>query len=386
MCESITIKNFGPIKEVIIPELRSLNVFIGKSGSGKSTVMKVLAAFQWIYKMNSVRSYLKRSGLKRSPFRFRLEDILKRDGLYTYLRPDTEIIYCNNGVEFSYRKGEKLMGVQSIMSGQNLSLEKIAFISDKRGSIPNIITGMMNIRHGLFYLEDTMENFVKARDVIPVTELGYLGVKFETRKTNMGPRIMVVPIEGDDKYQIPLHEASSGMQSVSALHYIVEYFANHFDLVESMNSSILSYLSKTDNIKAFKADTNIGEFPHRRIAIHIEEPELSLFPINQIGLMEFIYSSLLKDNEDNVSHQVNIATHSPYLINHLNLMMKAAEKHVKVNGASLRKDDVNLFYVADGGIEDLRLANAALVNTDVLSEDISRIYDQYLQLDNMQEE
>lgn len=384
MRESITIRNFGPINEVVIPELRPLNVFVGKSGSGKSTIMKVLAAFQWIYKMNCVRSYLKRSGLRKSPFRFRLEDMLKRGGLNSYLRQDTEIIYSNNGVEFVYRKGEKLIGVQSVMPKESLSLEKIAFISDKRGSIPNIVSGMMSIRHGLYYLEDTLENFVKARDVIPETSLEYLGVKFEIRKTNMGPRIMVVPIGGADKYQIPLHEASSGIQSVSALHYIVEYFANHFDLIESMNSSILSYLSKTDNIKAFKTDTNIGEFPHRRVAIHIEEPELSLFPVNQIGLMEFIYSKLLNCENNNVANQVNVATHSPYLINHLNLMMKASEKNVKINGAALRKENVNLFYVNDGNVEDLMLQNAALVNTDVLSDDISLIYEKYRQLDTLE--
>lgn len=56
MQESIVIKNFGPVKEVEISNIRLFTVFIGESGSGKSTVMKVIALFRWIYKMVNIRS------------------------------------------------------------------------------------------------------------------------------------------------------------------------------------------------------------------------------------------------------------------------------------------------------------------------------------------
>lgn len=244
MAESLTIRNFGPIKEIEIPILRPLNVFVGPSGSGKSTIMKVLAAFQWLYKMLCIRSYLKRSGVKRSPFRFRVEDLLKHNGLSGYMQPDTEIIYRNESTELIYNRRSKLQGANTLVPPQEISLEKIAFISDKRMTIPNILSGMINIRHGLFYLEDTLEIFMLAWDAIPSTEVDYLGVKFETKRTGAGRRIMVVPLSDDAKaYALPLHEASSGIQSVSAVHYIAEYFARHYDLVNSINSSVLSYLA-----------------------------------------------------------------------------------------------------------------------------------------------
>jgi len=40
MKESIIIKNFGPLKEVEIDDIKPLTVFIGKSAGGKSIIMK----------------------------------------------------------------------------------------------------------------------------------------------------------------------------------------------------------------------------------------------------------------------------------------------------------------------------------------------------------
>ena len=380
MAESLTIRNFGPIKEIEIPNLQPLNVFVGPSGSGKSTIMKVLAAFQWLYKMLCIRSYLKSSGVKRSPFRFRVEDLLKRNGLIGYMQPDTEIIYRNESSELRYNRRRKLQGANTLVPPQEVSLEKIAFISDKRMTIPNILSGMINIRHGLFYLEDTLENFMHAWDAIPSTDVDYLGVKFETKRTGAGRRIMVVPISDATKgYSLPLHEASSGIQCVSAVHYIAEYFAHHYDLVKSINSSVLNYLSRTDSLSDFKTQTNIGDFPRRRITLHIEEPELGLFPDNQTGLMEYLYRNFFSAEErpDHIAFQLNVATHSPYLVNHLNLMFKAAETRRPINGATLNFEDVNLFYLHSGVLNDMRLLNAPIMNTDVLSNTIENIYELY---------
>lgn len=191
---------------------------------------------------------------------------------------------------------------------------------------------------------------------------------------------MVVPISDATKgYSLPLHEASSGIQCVSAVHYIAEYFAHHYDLVKSINSSVLNYLSRTDSLSDFKTQTNIGDFPRRRITLHIEEPELSLFPDNQTGLMEYLYRNFFSAEErpDHIAFQLNVATHSPYLVNHLNLMFKAAETRRPINGATLNFEDVNLFYLHSGVLNDMRLLNAPIMNTDVLSNTIENIYELY---------
>ena len=47
MKESIIIKNFGPLKEVEIDDIKPLTVFIGKSAGGKSIIMKVIVLMRY---------------------------------------------------------------------------------------------------------------------------------------------------------------------------------------------------------------------------------------------------------------------------------------------------------------------------------------------------
>jgi AAA15 family ATPase/GTPase len=98
MKESIHIKNLGPIKDIFIDDIKPITVLIGESGSGKSTLMKAIALFRWIYKMHNIRSYLKRSKVSKSPFRFRMDTYFKNCGFEQYLKNSPEITYS---VEFS---------------------------------------------------------------------------------------------------------------------------------------------------------------------------------------------------------------------------------------------------------------------------------------------
>lgn len=81
---------------------------------------------------------------------------------------------------------------------------------------------------------------------------------------------------------------------------------------------------------------------------------------------------------------LSVATHSPYIINHLNLLMKAADKGVLIEGASLDYDQTEVYAVENGELRNLKVQNAHLVNTDYLSEDINEIYDEYDKLDGIQ--
>ena len=57
--ESLVIKNFGPVTDIEIPEIAPYLFLIGESGSGKSTILKVLAMMRHMYKQINLRSYLK---------------------------------------------------------------------------------------------------------------------------------------------------------------------------------------------------------------------------------------------------------------------------------------------------------------------------------------
>ena len=66
MKEYLRIQNFGPIVDIELDDIAPLTILIGESGSGKSTVMKVLSMFRWIYKRIVLRSYVRQAKIKKT--------------------------------------------------------------------------------------------------------------------------------------------------------------------------------------------------------------------------------------------------------------------------------------------------------------------------------
>lgn len=208
MRESIEIRNFGPIRDVRIDTVKSLTVLIGDTGSGKSTIMKLLALFQWIYKMWCIRSYLHYSGITKSPFRFRSESYLKNNGLDDYLQAESEIIYINGTHRITYDGKTKLHLSSRYVSEQELSLEKVAFISDQRGMIPELLQNGSHTTNN-YYLSDTYENYKQASETIKTFNVDYLGVKLRVKKTSHGTKHEISPCHiGNNDYSIELSHSS----------------------------------------------------------------------------------------------------------------------------------------------------------------------------------
>lgn len=373
--ESLEIRNFGPVREIRLPELGRINLFIGESGSGKSTVMKVLAMMRWVFKMVCVRTYFRNSGL-RTPFILRTDSILKTNGLWPFLKPDSEIIYRNGEYEIRIQKGG-LKFPSKYVDDSDMTLQKVAYISDKRVLIPDLAAGNVTLRHNMFYLDETFLNFQKALDVIPASDMDYLGVRMMVRKTAGGRRVFVSGLPGGEKFEnLPLTSASSGMQSSVALHFIIRYFSRYFDIVEAVNSTIIRYLATTDNLSQFKGDINIGQFPHRRISLHLEEPELSLFPTNQWGLMQYLVKECIMGERAEID--LTMATHSPYILTALNIMMLAyrarlrdtslADAIVGHDFPALDPDSVKVWRMTNGYLETIFDDELQLIDGTVLDE------------------
>ena len=111
MKERLEIRKFGPIDHLIMDDIKPMTILVGESGCGKSTIMKVLAIFRWIYKMVNIRSYLKDySGLRKTPFEFNFPSYLKLGGLESYLKTDTFFSYSRGfcSMEYSNRKPQKI--------------------------------------------------------------------------------------------------------------------------------------------------------------------------------------------------------------------------------------------------------------------------------------
>jgi ABC-type ATPase involved in cell division len=374
MHESIIIRNFGPVKDIEIRPISPFTVFIGESGSGKSTIMKLLVLFRYLFKMVNIRSYLKHSKISQSPFRLRFDSYLKQNGLGAYLKENTEIIYENGEIEISFKN--KKLNTNAIISKDKLSLEKLCFVADKRNLIPDLLTAK-RFDVMSFYLNETYTDFLIASKSISELNIDYLGIKYVSKKTNFGIKHYIENSHSDENFSIKFEESSSGMQTVVPLSVIIDYFSRHYNFKERFNEMIFKYLSQTDKLKDFRSEQNIGSIQRKHIHIHIEEPELSLYPESQRNLINFIVNRCLVEKHNDYQMTVMLATHSPYIINHLNLLIKAYDQNRQFEGASLAYESLSVYQVESGKINDLKIQKERLVNTNPLSDTINDIYDEY---------
>ena len=104
-----------------------------------------------------------------------------------------------------------------------------------------------------------------------------------------------------------------------------------------------------------------------------------MYPDAQCQLINDIINKSFITNKNSI--ELFLSTHSPYIINHLNLLIKAFEKDKLIDGAKINYNDLAVYHVVDGKLEDLMVKNEKLINTNLLSETINNTYDQYSALD-----
>lgn len=373
--ESLYIRNLGPVKEVNLDDITPLTVLIGKSGCGKSTVMKVLSICRWVNKMVYLRQYLQMGNIKESPFKFDFRSYFKTSNVP--LNPDTEIKYVFDGTMILFDAD----GLRINYSDSGfLSLEKICFITEKRNMISDLVSLRTNRKDAGFYLSEMLDDFILAMRNYETIDLDYLGVRL--RHTN-SKGVDAYHVEGfgdeSDRFDIRLNEASSGIQTVLPLVAVMSYYTDKFDIVKRFNQSIFRMLSETDSLKDFRPQMNIGEIPHRRVNFLIEEPELSLDPESQTHLIDFMVGRCFGKKGDVMSdYTVMLATHSPYIVNYLNLLIARSKKGLD-GGVSY--NDVNAYYMDKGRCYTLRIGDGHdIIDASSMSTTISNIYSEYNRL------
>lgn len=383
MKESIHIKNLGPIDEIFIEDIKPITILIGESGSGKSTLMKAIALFRWIFKMHNIRSYLRRSKVSKSPFRFRMDTYFKKCGFEQYLKNNPEITYTvefNEGRKYTLHFSKnKLTGTadKDLVISNDLQYNKLSFISETRNIIPLWADRGASLAGAYlgFYFHEVYSDFDIASENLKELNIDYLNLKFAVKKVQSNKKYFIQA--PNKEYEIDLKNSSSGTQNAIPVSLIAEHFSKHFDFEEAFNRSLLSFLSKTDKLTDFKPVKNLGDI-QKKIFIHIEEPELSLYPEAQCELINDLISKCFINNTNNID--LIFSTHSPYIINHVNLLIKAYDCGHLINGANIDFEKLGVYLVNNGRIDSLMVQNQRIVNTNALSETINNIYDQYSQL------
>lgn len=379
MAETLIINNFGPVKKARLNNIQKFTIIVGTSGSGKSSIMKLLSLFRWLFKMLNIRAYLQASGFKHSPFRFYVKRYLQDDGLYDYLSENTYIEYHNGSVGMTIKGKKGEFKQLSKVSNDELCLEKVAFITEKRNMLPDLLANRMKEKDAPFYVSQLYEEFRKASSSIKGLHLSAVGVNLFSQKVNGIEQWFIREGENEnsnDHFRIHLEDASSGIQSLAPLNVLIDYYVNRFDLVKSLNNAVLKYLADNDSYSFFKPSKDLGDIKRKHIDIHIEEPEICLYPDNQLHLLNYMVRSLHYRN-NNYDISLIFTTHSPYLLNQLNLLFKAYDNGVEIEGASLNYKHTNVYVMEDGELKDIKVRNAHLINPEYLSQPLDDIYNQY---------
>ena len=372
------------MKEVEIDDIKPLTVFIGKSAGGKSIIMKVIVLMRYIYKMVNIRSYLKNAKITRSPFKLRFNSLL-HDGLKGMITAQTEIYYTVeiNGNKYTLKYTNRGLQFDINIPDKDLIFFKEAYVSGMRSLIPIWASKAVSVKgENLgFFFHETFNDFNDATDVIKEQKLEYLNLKMKVRKSGNRPKLFTIESLQNDAVPIELRYASSGIQTSAPLVAIVHYFAQEFSFKDAFQRSVLNYLYKQDLLTKFTLGINrnkLGKYVH----IHIEEVELSLAPEDQRAFMSNLVEEVFHKNKKDRKLGLMVSTHSPYIVNHLNVLLRAGYfEKARENYPFLEKDDIAVYRVNEGKIISLMATDndtgEYVINALDMSDTMERIFEEY---------
>ena len=339
----ITVRDFGPIRDSGVIEIKKVTVFLGNQGSGKSTLAKLISTFLWMEKALVRGDYQKKWFERKGRFR---SQFLRYHRLENYIPKNSDIghvEYRGDFFRFSFAGGS--LSITSITEKGEAPyiLPQITYIPAER----NLAAYMKNATRlkdasGAFITFlgdfDAAKQSMRGKEVLPV---GNVTIEYD----KLNDRLKLEGKGYGNRYKVFLHEAASGFQSMAPLYLVSQHFSS---AVRFNNDNVTSEMS-SDDIRRFKKsvsdiydNTELTD-EQRRFAVSalsrrfkksafiniVEEPEQNLFPSSQGKLLHH----LLTFNNERPGNKLVITTHSPYLVNALTLAVQGAELRRTINQA-----------------------------------------------------
>ena len=426
----LTITNIGPITKTAQIVYERFCILIGPQSNGKSTIAKVLSTCLWLEKeaCTSLTTDVVKNG---EDFKNLIEDFHR---MHNYIHPDKSIIkYSSPFIEIVYNKGDFSMSFVNNFSYERL---KITYVPSDR----NVVTmkdiekrdlDPTNFRSFLFDWLETNRNY----DTKHKATILNLGIKYYFN-AEAKERMDMLTHENGVTYDIPLYDASSGMQSLVPMnvlmHYLAtDYFSNYgkgvsfeqqqknvqlaWEIVREITTKHFPEEVKHKDVKVVyndlvkkKADENDPKavgltvemnklyrrlLTPKSISFILEEPEQNLFPQTQVVLFNDIISLCNAEHPSSVF----ITTHSPYLLAAANILLFSGRlqelgvseqqlQEITGTTASIREGEFTAYTVSDGTCRSLLDDETHLIRendldtaSDYNAEVFDRLYRIYVQ-------
>lgn len=409
----IVIKNVGPVKFVDV-ELKRFNFLIGPQSSGKSTIAKIYSTCSWMEK-EMATTLDKKVFESGEAFVKKMESFHK---MKDYFQDSSYILYETDIVFIEYANKELKTELKKRYDYQRI---KICYMPAERNmvSLPELHGfefGSTNIKSFLF-------DWMKARtlyDPVHKSNILNLDIQYYYNEENDAEKDRISHVNGCT-YDIPLSSASSGIQSLTPLLIMYQYYSEpYFKTYDHYTS--FDYDDRRRHIKRVLTDelvlselypdyklkdhaALISEINERyrngddellrlhriykrtldnltipvRTSFIVEEPEQNLYPYTQLQLLDAMFGMCQSARK----HEMFATTHSPYIINYLNVMLRRPREEGK---PYISADDMMIQMIIDGKLQNLlavdKRSGERIVDTYDLSEPIETIFRQYKQLEN----
>lgn len=406
---SLTIKDFGPIRSANI-KTRRYNFFIGRTSSGKSVAAKLIT-ISHEYDFRSIAD-----GDFAS-----FEKMLRKYNIDFEFKEDTEINIKEGSTYWTIKNGSFKTNYDS----EDLrELQKTDYSSlikrlkeDKKD--PQLLNGFMEVFSTIMSDKDTdWENLPKEKqDLMQLIFFGALKGFVYDPVYIPSERILLSIIKGS--VFTLLRFGGSVPESIVKFGSRYEQAKAKFKNLDMDFMNIrVSFSKDEDKIHILDDETEV-DFLHassglqsviplwtvlqsvfsqhmRHENIVIEEPELNLFPTQQVALIRKIISEM--------NHQkcnIVFTTHSPYILSVIDNMILANEIYKKAKDKkNLKKEIINIVskeefidfseissygFNDDGTVVDIRDTENLLtgaVNIDQASNETSRIFSKLLEIED----
>lgn len=322
----LKIKNFGPIKEGFGEDwidVKKVIVLIGNQGSGKSTVAKLISTFSWIEKALYKQSITKGEVKRKSKFE---NYYCEYQNLKNYFKHNSEIEFEGDNFKFIYKKNR--LSIEEIKVGKYL-VPKIMYVPAER----NFVSAVSQPEK-LKYLPKTLYTFLEEYERSKEELSDNLDIPINNLKFQHDKRKGESIIIGAD-YDLPLYQASSGLQSAIPLFLVSKNLSEGIDRVSDNSKSkisleemqtlrdrilvILRNEKLTDDLRSQAVELLSSVTKNDCFINIVEEPEQNLFPSSQWEMLK----KLLEFNNLNKGNKLIMTTHSPYLINYISIAIQA---------------------------------------------------------------
>ena len=390
--EKLIIKNFGPISDVEI-ELKKYIVLIGDTSTGKSVIAKLICIFQecLLIGVKDIKSF--KDKLEKYNIPYLNENSIIEYHFFEeyYVKIHGDILLNNNVIKV----GEESVSEFDIYMEEELS--KTLIIKDSLFQVLNN-EGKKQLEEVIEKTKDTLDMLQNMRPLyIPAERIFF---------SMVGDSLAGLWANEINISKLYLHFAryyEVAKNNISNLEYSDLKFVYHRDKndkreyikcggkdIEIRNASsgiqaILPLVIVLRDLLDKKKEKPQKEM--RLKTICIEEPEISLFPNRQRGLLEHIVS-IIKE----INSRVIITTHSPYILSVFNNLILA--NNTAIEKKERKKDiekiisedkwidfeEVSAYEVKEGGVISLLDkeykgidVNAIDEVSDRISEDVDKL-------------